>query len=163
MCPKNTRTEKRQMHHCILWYFFITRKTSILRKLETQTLLSNFSRFKSHLSSRPITPTQSCAIGTAHCLQHFKGSKAIFKPQMQCRLLFYKALFKEEQSKRAPFMHVGSSPTHQKIEHSCRWDRPGWLLWRNVPEAPSFGTGWSGPGRDGRGGGCWRALPLVSL
>ena len=63
--PKNRKAPDAPLHFMI---FFITRKTSILRKLETQTLLSNFSRFKSHLSSRPITPTQSCAIGTAHCL-----------------------------------------------------------------------------------------------
>lgn len=53
--------------------------------------------------------------------------------------------------------------THQTTECSYRWDRPGWLLWPNVPETPSFGIGWSGPGWDGRGRGCWLASPLVLL
>lgn len=88
--------------------FFITRKTSVPRKMEKQTLLRNFSHFESHLSSRPAMPTQSCALGTAHRLQLFKGSRAIFKAKIQSRLLFYKALFKEEQINIENFLHVGS-------------------------------------------------------
>lgn len=111
VCPKNTRTKSQSTRRTTALYnffFYVTRKTSVQRNI--QTLLGNFSHFKSHLSSRPNTPTQSCARGTAHPLQHFKGSKAIFKAKMQSRLLVYEALVKEEQSKRVIFIHVGNSP-----------------------------------------------------
>lgn len=107
--PQESRTKSQSTRRTIasndFLFFFVMRETSVRRRM--QTLLCNFSHFKSHLSSRPVTPTQSCAVGTAHPLQHFKGSKAIFKAKMQSRLLFYEALVKEEQSRIVIFYACG--------------------------------------------------------